>query len=222
MADAGVSNGHHLGYSGYAPDTDQASPYMVDGFTCHDCHSVHANKNRMIAGIIDVDFEDATAHGIAPPHIGLLLGRPNLTNTDDHAFCGEFIDLTDWCSSCHEGNGGIDNGGGVKDHKTPMMVYDNITDSFEEAYSHDSQTDGMSLGGQKYELCDNPVTDPAYPFVDPADGINQGPTCRQCHASNWISEFPHRSDGYALLKTGASDASLDDVCLDCHPSDALP
>ena len=221
MADPGVSNGHHLGYSGYAPDTDEDTPYLVDGFTCHDCHSVHATDERMVLSI-DHSMDDIPAGVILPHSGGLLLGRPNPANTEDHAFCGEVVDMTDWCSSCHEGNGAIDNGGGPKDHQTPMVVYDNITDSFEEAYSHDSQTDGMALGGSRYELCDNEVTDPAYPYVDPQDGVNQGPTCNECHASEWISEFPHRSDGYALLKPGASDSSLDDVCLDCHLSDALP
>jgi len=223
MADEGISNGHHLGYTGIAPDTDYDTPYSVTGFTCHDCHSVHANKKRMIAGIIDVDFLNAP-EGIAPPHIGLLLGRPNHSNTADHNFCGEFVDLTDWCSTCHEGNGGIANGGGSepKDHKDPMVVYDNITESFEEAYSHDCQTEGMTRGGDKYLTCDTTTTDANYPKVDPTDSENQGPTCRQCHASNWISEFPHKSDGYVLLKTGASDTSLDNVCLDCHKADSLP
>ncbi len=220
MADPGVSNGHHLGYTGYAPDTDQATPYYVTGFTCHDCHSVHANRRRMVR-TINHDMEDTG--GKTLPHKGaLLLGRPNQENTEDHAFCDQSVDLSDWCSACHEGNGGIDNGGGAKDHKTVMTVYDNITDSWDTGYSHDCQTNGMALGGSKYLTCDTTVVDLAYPKVNTTDGVNQGPTCHQCHSAPWISEYPHRSNGYVLLKSGASDTALDNVCLDCHKTDALP
>ena len=224
MADPGVSNGHHLGYTGYAPDTDQATPYSVVGFTCHDCHSVHANRKRMVKSILQHSPGQSDSYSPkAPPHKGaLLLGRPNHENTSDHAFCAQDVDLSDWCSACHEGNGGINNGGGVKDHKTVMTVYDNITDSWDTGYSHDCQTNGMALNGLKYLTCDTQVADAAYPQVNTTDGINKGPSCHQCHNSDWISEYPHRSDSYVLLKSGASDTALDNVCLDCHKSDALP
>ncbi len=223
-ADAGVSNGHHGGWEEdtYAPDTttDTVSGvgagnlgYMVPagGFGCMDCHSPHNNANRTVANIVE---RDASGKGNA-----LLLGRPNTNGTSgnaEYAFCGETPDMTDWCATCHMGNKGL--------YTEQKNIRDNITETWDVGYSHDAQTDGMTTGGFKYELCDNIVFDEAYTKVEPYDGVNDGPTCRECHKSgnSGSTVWPHKSSGYVMLKDGATDAALDDVCLDCHKTDALP
>jgi Zn-finger protein len=219
-ADTDTSNGHHAGWNEdtYAPDTTTDDTdtgnlgYEVPagGFGCMDCHSPHDNAKRTVANI---EERQASGKGNA-----LLLGRPNKNGTEGnaaYAFCGETPDMTDWCATCHMGNKGL-----YTDQKN---IRDNITQSWDVGYSHDAQTDGMTLGGEKYLTCDTTTTDSSYVYVEP-DGTNDGPTCRECHSStnDGSTVWPHASSGYVLLKDGASDDAIDNVCLDCHKTDALP
>lgn len=88
--------------------------------------------------------------------------------------------------------------GALASHETTLLV------SGEAKFSHDST-----------------VTTPTTLAVNPADGVNNGPTCRQCHAS---SQFPHGQGGTGrdMLKDSFDGISLDDVCNDCHVEADLP
>jgi len=216
-ADAGVSNGHHAGWdeADYAPDTTEEAAYVVPGggFGCMDCHSPHGNPARTVASI-----EERAADGKGN---ALLLGRPNKAGTGaNYSFCDDDTDMTDWCATCHFGNKGLyDNDG-----DGPKNIFDNITETFDAGYSHDCQTDGTSTPGEKYLTCDSMTTDNEYMKVEP-DGTNNGPTCRECHASSASGGvWPHKSSGYVMLEDGTStsDPMLDNVCTDCHKTDALP
>ncbi len=211
MGDTGISNGHHLWWVGTAPDTLQGGAYQTraDGLACLDCHSVHANPRRMVGDITD----EATDK--------LLLGDPN--NNNSTGYCAADVDLTDWCADCHGGNVGL--------HTTQKSIWDG--EEFIAAYSHDCQTNGTTIGDNIYTTCDDLVADPNALKVEPEDGTNNGPKCRQCHyrASNAGNNdyFPHRSQNtYVFLagQTGDTDdvdnTALDDLCIRCHNYDHLP
>lgn len=57
--------------------------------------------------------------------------------------------------------------------------------------------------------------------VSAEDGMNFGPSCRQCHSS---SLFPHGQGGSGrdMLKDSFDGINLDSVCIDCHPENSLP
>ncbi len=99
--------------------------------------------------------------------------------------------LAEWCADCHSANLGS--------HETTRLVGGRIV------YSHDSSATTTAFTG----------------VVSPGDGINNGPTCRQCHAS---SAFPHGQGGTGrdLLKDSFDGVNLDDVCNDCHETASLP
>jgi predicted CXXCH cytochrome family protein len=79
----------------------------------------------------------------------------------------------------------------------------------------------LFVNGQPYFSHDSSATTPTTLAVRPYDGINNGPTCRMCHAS---SQFPHGQGGTGrdMLKDSFDGISLDDVCNDCHAEEALP
>ena len=236
-ADTGVSNGHHGGWNAandgdandYAPDTTRypqgsgdtlAYKVPAEGFACMDCHSPHGTPQRTVAGIVE---RTALSQGNA-----LLLGRPNKNGTPEtaldpadngeiYSWCGEEPDMSQWCATCHMGNYGL--------YSAQKDIRDNVTSSWDVGYSHDCETDGTTTPGDKYDTCDKIITDDNYMKVEP-DTTNDGPKCRQCHDSSTSGStvWPHKSSGYVLLEDGTSTSNprLDDVCTDCHHTDALP
>ena len=217
MEDVRFANtGHRLGFTGYAPDTDKETPYAVVGFSCIDCHASHNSREKVIGSYYDRSLTNSK--DIRTSGNSQLLGQPNPANTGDHNYEGRDIALTDWCSSCHEGNGAIGRGGSSKDHRYSTVAYNEVADTWERVYSHDSSGEGYVKGGQKYHYDGTMGTDASYAKVKPEDDINQGPTCYQCHSR---SSFPHTGSGLPYKGT-ATAAIPDGFCLECHKSDALP
>ena len=211
MTGAGCGGGHRLGYTGFAPDTDRQTPYTVVNFSCLDCHVSHGDSQKAIKSY------DKSRH--QTPRNSFLRGKPNLANTIDHNFEGEDVSLTNWCSSCHEGNGAISNDGAPKDHRARMIVYDEIADDWVRGFSHDCSPRGSLKGGQKYAEDGSRVTDTLYLQVEPLDDANQGPTCQECHSA---PAFPHEGNGIYLSSGSQDNQTSDGMCLDCHKTDTLP
>lgn len=84
--------------------------------------------------------------------------------------------------------------------------------------SHDQP---FTVDGEIFYTHDSSRTSVTTMVIDPDDGVNNGPSCRQCHAS---SLFPHGQGGTGrdMLKDDFDGISLDDVCNDCHQEDELP
>lgn len=94
------------------------------------------------------------------------------------------LTVTYWCSNCHEANFGSHTQG----QQTPQGV----------RYGHDSSSAGYELVG-------------GWVKVAPDDGINQGPTCRQCHAADsptlagMSKPFPHAGGpSWKMLKSSST------------------
>ncbi len=102
--------------------------------------------------------------------------------------------LTAWCADCHGANRGLHTVGKTVGGAT--------------RYGHDSSDEGTVLDGANVK-------------VDPDDGVNNGPTCNECHSA---TAFPHDAAGSSkdLLKDGYGGTALDDVCNDCHVIASLP
>ncbi len=211
MMDVEFGRGHRLGYTGHSPDTDQATPYSVIDFSCLDCHVSHGDNKKELAS--------HNQPGSQRLRDSLLRGNPNPANTADHNFEGKDVSLTDWCSSCHEGNGAMSNGGAPKDHRTGMIVYDEIADDWIGGFSHDCSSGGSLKGGLKYAEDGSRVTDTLYVQVEPLDEVNQGPTCQECHSA---PDFPHQGSGISSADGSPDYQAGDEICLSCHPADALP
>jgi hypothetical protein len=151
----------------------------------------------------------------------LLLGNPNVRN--ERGWCATSTDMTDWCADCHGGNVGLST--------TQKIIWDNNTNSWDTGYSHDAQTNGYTTNGAWiYTYCNSIVADPAgtFAYVSSTDGVNQGPKCRECHTAGQNAapfSWPHSSAGFVLLTSSVSTSStplLDQVCLACHNTLALP
>ncbi|MDI6689784.1 MAG: hypothetical protein QMD66_07875 [Actinomycetota bacterium] len=104
-------------------------------------------------------------------------------------------DESQWCSDCHSANYGL---------HTAAKTVGGAT-----RYGHDCDTAGMS------------TTADGFAVVNPGDGVNNGPTCKQCHQS---SGYPHSQGGTGrdMLKDTFNGTALDDVCNDCHNTASLP
>ncbi|MDI6822738.1 MAG: hypothetical protein QMD66_07870, partial [Actinomycetota bacterium] len=111
-------------------------------------------------------------------------------------------DESQWCSDCHSANYGL---------HTAAKTVGGAT-----RYGHDCDTAGMS------------TTADGFAVVNPGDGVNNGPTCKECHQS---SGYPHSQGGNtsrdmlkdaATLKPPTANDYLDDVCNDCHNTASLP
>lgn len=119
--------------------------------------------------------------------------------------------LSQWCSTCHNANMGL--------HTDPKRVHIGSIET--TAYGHDVSGDGYTT------LFDG------YADVNPDDGLNKGPTCKQCHPATGIGgSFPHSSENTPaveggakapdMLMSGAKSSELDKVCGSCHLTSSLP
>jgi hypothetical protein len=112
--------------------------------------------------------------------------------------------LSEWCGDCHGANFGI--------HTQPKTV------GGETRYGHD--VSGPGQAGATYG-------DPSSWTVDPADGNNQGPKCKDCHTASGgagTAKFPHSSGTTTpdMLESGTQSDQLDAVCTACHNTASLP
>ena len=201
-------NGHGLpaGTTGtvYAPDdladtsTPSAARFSIDAgsWGCASCHSVH-NANTI--QLVDVGGGTSTK---------LLKKYPNpnktlASNYTDYDPSSTTQRLSNWCSGCHNANIGL--------HTSPK-AYSPSTNY----YGHDASASGGANSSATYG-------NPATWSIAPADGVNNGPRCDQCHVS---PNFPHSGPAPSLLASDTVSSTgtpqLDSACLSCHSTSSLP
>lgn len=205
-------NGHGLpsGTTGtiYAPDdledtaTPSAARFSTDAASwgCASCHSVH-NANTI--QLTDVGGGTSTK---------LLKKYPNPNKTSSAGYTNydpssATQELSNWCSGCHNANIGL--------HTAAKMLSAGAV-----YYGHDASPDGGVNAGATYG-------NPATWSVDPTDGSNNGPSCKQCHQGDGDAatayDFPHSSGTTpSLLKSGSETTTLDGVCTSCHETSLMP
>jgi hypothetical protein len=110
--------------------------------------------------------------------------------------------ISQWCTTCHNTTFGSSS--------NPITVDESTT-----VFGHSSSGTGMTTdtGG--------------YAEVDTDDGVNKGPTCRQCHLSTARTDittgFPHASGAAtSLLDTDTASTKIDNGCIRCHQVSSLP
>lgn len=113
--------------------------------------------------------------------------------------------ISHWCSACHNANLGSHT-------DTKTVHYGGTTQT---VFSHDSSGTGYTTDA---------VT--GFAIVAPDDGINRGPTCKQCHPADG-GNFPHSGISANMLKGSDSTGTailtrLDGVCTGCHNTSSLP
>jgi len=187
-----------------APD-DTVDPYTIQtsNWGCVECHSPHDNKTVKLAG------NTTTKLLKQDPNQGktYLYYNTSLINTSTKETTQT---LSHWCSTCHNADFGL--------HTDPKQVL--MSGTTQTAYGH-------AVSGSGY------TTDTAgWAIVDPLDGINNGPTCRQCHTATGIGgKFPHSSESTStggsavstpdMLKSGSKATELDGICNGCHNTSSL-
>ncbi|MBE0448028.1 MAG: hypothetical protein IBX64_08030 [Actinobacteria bacterium] len=208
----GLSPGQESSPTITAPD-DISPPYSIQPsrWGCPECHSVHDSQTvRLTRETGVLVLYDTTK---------LLKANPNPSRTSsspylyyDPALINETTrettqTISHWCSTCHNANFGL---------HTDRKLVDGVS-----VYSHDSSGGGYS-------------TDTAGRVeVKPLDGINKGPTCKQCHKATGIGgKFPHSSESTSttgqplttpdMLEAGTKANELDRVCTGCHYTPSLP
>lgn len=198
------SNGHGLSTAQQASTAVKAPADNIPGYSiqpamwgCDGCHSVHDALTVKLAD------EPTTKLLKADPNPGktYLYYDPSLVDT---ATKETTQTLTHWCSSCHNANFGSH-----KDAKQAM-----VNDTTTTVYGHDVSATGIT-------------TDPVTGFalnVDPDNSQNNGPKCKQCHVAAG-GNFPHSGSAPSMLMTGTdlvTNPNLDQVCITCHDTGALP
>jgi cytochrome c553 len=112
--------------------------------------------------------------------------------------------LSQWCSTCHNANFGASSEG-----KTVLMGSETAT-----TFGHPSSGAGTVK------------TPDGHTKVTLDDGVNNGPTCKECHIADGrteTSEFPHSSGSApSMLKDGSDGVQIDNVCTECHNTVSLP
>lgn len=206
-------NGHGLppGTTGviYAPDdladtsTPSAARFRVNAseWGCESCHSVHGANTIQL-----VDVGGGT-------NTKLLKKFPNPNKTADENYTDykpvsspTTQRLSNWCSACHNANIGL---------HTVAKEYNSGT----HYYGHDtSATAAAGVYGDPNSWNG---------LINPNDGINNGPSCKQCHLGNGDTStaygFPHSSStAPSMLDATSSASGLDGVCLSCHKLSNLP
>jgi len=192
-------NGHGLNLTQQAaseivaPD-DTIPPYKIGTsiWGCLECHSVHDNQTVKLSG------SSTTKLLKKDPNPGKSYSYYDVALID--ATTKETTQtLSHWCSTCHNANLGS--------HDDPKEV--KIGDTTTTAFGHDSSGQGYTTDAE------------GWANVDPLDGANNGPTCKQCHPSD-EGKFPHSSgDTPAMLKSGSRTNQLDGVCSSCHNTASL-
>ncbi|HZD60934.1 MAG TPA: hypothetical protein VE439_10855 [Anaerolineae bacterium] len=198
-----------------APDDTTPTPYKIapDRWGCIECHSVHDNNTVRLTA-------DTKTWALYPSTF-LLKKDPNPEKKLTGGYKYYTVPTTretsqtvsHWCSTCHNANFGLHT-----DTKT-VEGYSGYV------YGHDS-----SAGGYTTQTAGNAA---GYAVVDPLDGTNNGPTCKQCHKADGIGgSFPHSAENTPtvageptapdMLKTGTKPNQLDSVCSSCHYTPSLP
>ncbi|MBE0448648.1 MAG: hypothetical protein IBX64_11220 [Actinobacteria bacterium] len=112
--------------------------------------------------------------------------------------------VTQWCSACHNANFGASTEG-----KTVLKGSVEAT-----VFGHPSSNTGTIR------------TPDGYAEVKLDDGLNRGPTCKECHIADGragTSEFPHSSGSSpSMLKAGSDESHIDGICAGCHNTASLP
>lgn len=177
-----------------APD-DTAPQYKVttDKWGCLECHSVHDNQTVKLANYASTKLLKKDPN---PTGKTYLYYNPSLIDT---ATKETTQTVSHWCSACHNANFGSHT-------DTKQVVLDSTTQT---VYGHDSSGQGYTTGGDGFAI------------VNPKDGVNNGPTCKQCHPADG-GKFPHSGSKASMLKSSADpDAKLDAVCMSCHNTSSL-
>jgi hypothetical protein len=110
--------------------------------------------------------------------------------------------ISQWCTTCHNTTFGASS--------NPTAVDESTT-----VFGHSSSSMGMTTDAE------------GYAEVDTDDGVNKGPTCRQCHLSTTRTDittgFPHASGAAtSLLDTDTASTKIDNTCIRCHKVSSLP
>ena len=232
---ADTEEGHTMGWPAIAAggtgdpsrppdDSDVTAPavqlaYSVDlnPFRCGACHSPHDNNTVTFTGAGSSKLLKKDPDGGESLYWDPDAVEPILTKSR-------------WCSDCHSANYGAQD--------------DEKTVGGQPRYGHDVVHDGggalapephnNNLTSFPYPCAQSDCHDGTTPLGDPNDGVNNGPTCEQCHQSDG---FPHsQSDNSGggttsrdmlyeerqLTPMDSGTDDLDSVCQDCHHAPNLP
>ncbi len=181
----------------------------VDGTTTEG-HTMGAYVNTTAPDEVDASafkagsggLKCADCHSVHGNNTVILFGKSSskLLKNNPDGFGTPFTTTSsesEWCADCHGANYGL--------HTEPKTV------GGATRYGHDCSAGGMTVVG-------------AWPQVNPADGVNRGPTCKECHAATGYPHDATAADAPDLLKDAyrTSTYGLDDVCNDCHNTVSLP
>ncbi|MDI6817301.1 MAG: hypothetical protein QME41_08960, partial [Actinomycetota bacterium] len=175
-------------------DTYPAYSKNASSWGCLECHSAHDNRTVKLEGLESNK---------------LLKADPNPAKINNYAYYtpveGETSQtVSQWCSACHNANFGASNDG-----KSVLKGSVSAT-----VFGHASSSNGMT------------TTPDGNPQVTLDDGQNNGPTCYDCHKADGrtgANEFPHASGtAPSMLRAGSDPLQIDNICIGCHQTTALP
>lgn len=220
--------------SGYTAPVAGTSPhggYTTATARCKVCHATHQatgtyKLTRNNTAAAQCDYCHGTTgvananglQGLAATN-GHFKNSPTTTVPDatDTTLASNMV-----CASCHSVHGqAVWNAKILKadpQGTSASVAYVAGDDRLWCATCHDLNSD-TAVNGDSHAMkvwTDNYAT----PEGNMSVAFSNATSCDDCHTSTGTSNYPHFSAGIVLLKTGATTANLDGVCLDCHSNSA--